>query len=283
MRLTLLGTGGPRPDPHRQGPATLVEAGGLRLLFDAGRGVATQLARVAVDPVQLDAVFITHHHYDHIGGLGDLLMAAWNNGRVKPLPVYGPRRTTNIVAALFNEVYASDIAFRTREAEILGAPISDVTELVQTHDIETGAIELGQGIKVETGRVEHGETALGLEGDWSALGYRVEEGSRVLTVTGDAVAGRDLNRLARGTDTLVVCCYLAGEEIDTEETRFLSEHILAGAPQVARIASEAGCRRLVLTHFRQKSSRLLDLIVSEIRQHYAGDITVGQDLDMLEL
>jgi ribonuclease BN (tRNA processing enzyme) len=43
MRITLLGTGGPRPDPARQGPATLVQVAGLRLLFDAGRGIGRDL------------------------------------------------------------------------------------------------------------------------------------------------------------------------------------------------------------------------------------------------
>ena len=101
MRLTLLGTGGPRPDPDRQGPATLLETDGLALLFDAGRGVATQLARAGVTPEHLDAVFLTHHHYDHIGGLGDALMAAWNNGRDRRLPAYGPHGTGRNVGVPF--------------------------------------------------------------------------------------------------------------------------------------------------------------------------------------
>lgn len=43
MRVTLLGTGTPNPHPDRFGPATLVEAGEQRLLFDAGRGVTIRL------------------------------------------------------------------------------------------------------------------------------------------------------------------------------------------------------------------------------------------------
>ena len=50
MRVTLLGTGSPLPDPHRAGPATLVEAGGLHLLFDCGRGVLMRLAAAGLPP-----------------------------------------------------------------------------------------------------------------------------------------------------------------------------------------------------------------------------------------
>ncbi len=284
MRLTLLGTGGPRPDPDRQGPATLVEAGGLRLLFDAGRGVATQLAKVAVAPEQLDAVFITHNHYDHIGGLGDLLMAAWNNGRERTLPVYGPRGTGAIVAALFGPVYGSDIRFRIREAEVNGAPIAHVTEMVQVIDIEDGVVEPGAAVQVSVGRVEHGESGIGLMDDeWTAIGYRIESGGGAVTITGDAVAGRELARLARCADVLVINCYLAGDEIDSDETRFLSESVLAGGPQVARIAADAACRKVVLTHLRRKSPELLDSLATEIQQIYEGEVVVGRDLLQLEV
>jgi len=284
MRVTLLGTGGPRPDPDRQGPSTLVTTGGLRLLFDAGRGVATQLAKAGVAPEQLDAVFVTHHHYDHIGGLGDVLMAAWNNGRERSLPVYGPRGTESILAALFGVVYESDVRFRIREAESNRAPIAHVAEMVQATDIDSGVVELGAAVQVEVGRVEHGESGIGLTDDeWTAVGYRIESDGGAVTISGDAVAGRELARLARDTDVLVMNCYLAGDEIDSEETRFLSEHVLAGGPQVARIAADAGCSRLVLTHLRQKSPELLESLETEIRQVYAGEIVMGEDLLQLDV
>ena len=61
MHITLLGTGGPRPDPTRQGPATRVQAEGLNLVFDVGRGVASQLAKAGVSASDVDAIFVTHH------------------------------------------------------------------------------------------------------------------------------------------------------------------------------------------------------------------------------
>lgn len=283
MRLSLLGTGGPRPDPDRQGPATLIEVGASRLLFDAGRGVATQLARLEVAPEQLGAVFITHHHFDHIGGLGDLLMAAWNRGLSRPLPVYGPRGTKTIVAAIFETVYRADIRFRIREAEVNGRPIESVADLVTAHDVESGAVAVG-GARVMAGRVEHGETALGLADDeWTAVGYRIEGDGRVATVTGDAVAGRELGRLALNADVLVACSYLAADEIRSAEERFLTADVIAGAPQAARIAAEAECSKLVLTHLRQKSPEELDRMVADIRHLYTGEIVVGEDLLTLEL
>lgn len=284
MRITLLGTGGPRPDPARQGPATLVEVAGLRLLFDAGRGVATQLAKAEISLHEVDAIFLTHHHFDHIGGLGDLLMAAWNSDRTRPLNVYGPRGTRSIVEALFNQIYASDILFRTREAEHLGSPVSHPSDTIRAFDVEAGVIESNPKFRLEVRPVEHGSLALELDADdWSAVGYRIEGDDRSAAIAGDAVAGRDLDRLALDVDALVICAYLAGDEILRDEDRFLSEHILAGAPQAAQIALDAGARKLILTHIRQKPSDSLEVMAREVQSIYDGDLFIGQDLLEVEI
>ncbi len=190
MKVTLLGTGGPRPDPARQGPATLVEVANLRLLFDAGRGVATQLVKADISLHEIDAVFITHHHFDHIGGLGDLLMAAWNGDRTRPLNVYGPKGTRRIVEALFGQIYASDIRFRIREAEMIGAPIPHPSEVFRAFDVGAGVIESNPKLRLEVGPVEHGSLALELDAEeWGAVGYRIEGDDRTVTIAGDAVCG----------------------------------------------------------------------------------------------
>lgn len=111
------GNRGPQPDPERQGPATLIAAGDQLLLFDAGRGVATQLVTARRAPTELDALFLTHLHLDHIGSPGDLLMATWNLHRRRPLPVYGPPGTAEVIDAIFGAVYRADIAFGNLQGE----------------------------------------------------------------------------------------------------------------------------------------------------------------------
>ncbi len=211
-------------------------------------------------------------------------MAAWNHGRDEPLAVYGPRGTSAIVSAVFEQVYAADIRFRIREAELNGHVIRSIADIVTAHDVESGYVEPDPGVRVLVGRVEHGESALDLGDDeWTAVGYRIEAEEKAVTITGDAVAGRDLARLAHNTDVLVANCYLAGDEIVSDETRFLSEHVLSGGPQVARIAADAACNHLVLTHLRQKAEPILEALVAEIQQIYSGQITVGNDLLSLEI
>ncbi|MDE0188575.1 MAG: MBL fold metallo-hydrolase, partial [bacterium] len=63
--VTITGTGMPVPSPYRAGPGVLVQSHGVALQVDAGRATTMRLAALGVSPVDLDAVFVTHHHSDH--------------------------------------------------------------------------------------------------------------------------------------------------------------------------------------------------------------------------
>jgi ribonuclease Z len=90
FKVTLLGTGTPIPDLDRFGPSTLVEAGNLKLLFDAGRGATIRLRQINVSKGSLmskiDALFLTHYHSDHTVGIPDLWLTGWlgTGGRKEP-------------------------------------------------------------------------------------------------------------------------------------------------------------------------------------------------------
>src|ERR1043166_10293485 len=75
--VTLLGTGTPVPLPDRFGPSTLVEAGGQKLLFDAGRGASIRLNQLEVPIGSIDALLLTHFHSDHTVGIPDVWLTGW--------------------------------------------------------------------------------------------------------------------------------------------------------------------------------------------------------------
>src|SRR5262245_51616598 len=109
IRVTLLGTGTPVLNVDRFGMSTLVEAGGQKLLFDAGRGVAIRLYQAKVPLRSIDSVFITHLHSDHIAGLPDLYAtSAQGSGgrRTLPLNIRGPVSCDNVargIELMFND------------------------------------------------------------------------------------------------------------------------------------------------------------------------------------
>lgn len=69
FKVTLLGTGSPVPSMRRFGPGTLVQVNGQDLVFDAGRGVTQRLFQLKMKLGDVDAVFLTHLHSDHVVGI----------------------------------------------------------------------------------------------------------------------------------------------------------------------------------------------------------------------
>lgn len=283
MKIILLGTGGPRPDPDRQGSGLILTDGHAYLLFDAGRGVSNQLVRAGIQPQQVNPIFITHHHFDHIGNLGDVLLSSWNNGRTAPLQIIGPRGTEAIIEALFNHVYAADINFRLVEAAQSESSLVDIRDLVTVTDVEPGLVYDQPGWQVFADHVEHGH-GLGLsQAEWPCLGYRVEMSGGSVAISGDTVPCTGLDRLACGADVLVQCCYLAEAEIIDHDTALVPKYILASSGQVGKIAAQAGVKKLVLTHFRQKSAALMQTIAEDVARDFTGELFLGEDLMEVEV
>ncbi len=89
LAAIFLGTGGSVPSARRSTASVLVARGGERLLFDCGEGTQRQLQR-SLGLVQVDEIYLTHFHADHILGLPGLLKTYDLTDREPPLTIYGP-------------------------------------------------------------------------------------------------------------------------------------------------------------------------------------------------
>jgi ribonuclease BN (tRNA processing enzyme) len=92
LRVVLLGTGmGPRVSLEQFGPSTRVEAGGVRLLFDCGRGATIRLAQLGVPVASVSRLFLTHLHSDHVVQIPDLLLTGWAGAAISRDKYVDPR------------------------------------------------------------------------------------------------------------------------------------------------------------------------------------------------
>lgn len=94
MKLTVLGSGTSVPHPKRASSGYFVEANSGTILLDCSGSIATRMAAAGLNWPELDAVWISHFHLDHVGGLPSLLAgtkhASEMRNRSKPLQIVGP-------------------------------------------------------------------------------------------------------------------------------------------------------------------------------------------------
>src|SRR5262249_62333318 len=81
LHVGFCGTGSPFPSPTRSGPCTAIIAGSRLFIVDAGRGSADVIARMGLQSGRIEAVLLTHFHFDHIDRLGQLGGLHWLAGR----------------------------------------------------------------------------------------------------------------------------------------------------------------------------------------------------------
>ena len=270
MRVTLLGTGSPRVDTDRAGPAVLVEAGGKVLLFDAGRSVVSRLAQLGMHIAKIDTVFLTHLHSDHIFGLDDLWITGWVYQRPQPLTVYGPAGTSSFAGGL-EQAFAYDTAVRNRYAGLDKNAIRLVT-----HEIEPGVVYSKDRVRVTAFLVDHGVVT-------PAYGYRIDFGDRSVVISGDTTYSETLVAHARGTDLLIHEFFAARADLLGKNPRLRRiERYHTNPEQMGRILNEARPRFAVLTHAILAGVRP-DAVMRSLRERYAGKVHMGEDLMQFEI
>jgi ribonuclease Z len=99
LSAIFLGTGGSVPSARRSTASVLISRGGERLLFDCGEGTQRQMQR-SIGLTQVDAIYLTHFHADHILGLPGLLKSYDLTDRETPLTIYGPAGLRDLFAVL---------------------------------------------------------------------------------------------------------------------------------------------------------------------------------------
>jgi ribonuclease BN (tRNA processing enzyme) len=247
VELVVLGSGTAIPRAGRAPSGYWLSIGGENVLLDSGAGTLTRLAEAGCPLQALARVFYTHLHPDHTLDLASLLFALTNPGFGREVPLlelYGPPGLDGLIERL-----------RAAYPGWLAAPDTElrVAELHPDRPLQFPAY------RVCSERTMHTP---------ESQGYRFEakDGGLVVAYTGDTDACAGVVALGRGADLLVTECSFA-------EADYAPGHL---TPQRAgRLAREAGCRRLLLTHF-YPSADAVD-VVAECRREFPGEILLAAD------
>lgn len=273
LKVTLLGTGYPRPVIERFGPSILVEAGKEKLLFDCGRGATMRLYQLKVPFADVTALFLTHLHSDHTVGIPDLYLTGWIFGRKGPLRVWGPAGTAEMMSHL-QQAYQFDIHVRRDVDEKLPAQGA----IVVAKDIEQGVVYENGDLKVTAFTVDHAPVK-------PALGYRIDYAGHSVVLSGDTRYSENLIRFAQGSDLLIhevldPEAYRASDQMySAEQKQKVIDHHTT-PEQAGTVFSQVKPKLAVYSHIVPFDARD---IVAHTRKTYSGPLEVGEDLMSIDI
>ena len=269
MHVVMTGTGSAFPDPQRAGASVAVIVDGTILQFDFGRGVMDNLLRADINPLDIDYVFFTHHHFDHIATYDYFVIASWIGARQEPIQVYGaPGTETMHDGAL--KMHASDEEFV--RFLVANWPPSIPTRPAEEPPLVVKDVLPGVIVKNELFTVTAVSTPHYPEPNKLSLGYRVDSKYGSVVISGDTGPSKALTELAKGADILIHEMMkpdpgmLTGGKFANKEFQENSnkdfEKKKSKRPQtghttpteVGQIGKEAGVKKLVAYHLAPFSS-----------------------------
>jgi len=290
-RLITLGTAaGPTLRADRAQSSNLLIVNGALYVVDAGDRVASRLEKAGIDIREIGTIFITHHHDDHTAGLGTLLSIAWDRNRTKPINVYGPPRTAELVKAA--------VQYFTISAEIRiadGGRTVPIAQVFVGHDVGTGVIYQDTNIKVTAVENSHFDFHKGAaSGKHKSYSYRFETPDRVIVFTGDTGASDAVTELAKGADLLVT---EASSVEDRKQNLINSGRWQAMTPDeqarimrrgteghltlevIGKMATRANVRTVVVSHLTPRvGTDDYTPWAEEVKKHFSGQVLIAKDL-----
>lgn len=254
MKITILGSGTCVPSLKRSSCSVLIEIGQGLLLFDSGAGTMRRLLEAGVTIDRLSHIFYSHLHPDHTGELVTLLFAS------KYPNTYRRLKPFTIVAAGGFVNFYEKLKFAYGEWIELAPGLLRISELNTT-----GRDHLDCGLfDVDSLPMEHTDMS---------LAYRITgPNGKSVVYSGDTDLCDNLVTLAKGVDVLIC------ESALPDEMK-VPGHL---TPSLAgRIATQAGVKKLVLSHFYPECDAVD--IYEQCRKTYHGPLVLAEDLMEIEL
>ena len=277
IRVISLGTGNPNFRRSQASPSWLVEVGnGDKFLFDVGTGSLGNLSALEIPYDEIDKVFVSHLHIDHIGDLDALFIGGWVSNRLHPLRVWGPSGEspeygTEYAVERMKEMYRWDVHARRGKMPMGGANV----EVTEFDFAKTGVVYTERGVTIRSWPALHGADG--------AVSYSLEYGGLKLVYSGDNVPNKWFLEEARDADLLIHETYFTVQQLidfkdyDPERAHFVSNVVHTPPAAVGKLSRLLEPRHAVAFHVFTDFN-IVPEVLAAIRTSYDGPLTLAEDL-----
>ena len=278
--VTLTGTGIPNIAPGRAGAGVFVKHNDIVVQFDAGRATCNRLIEAGLKLADLDAVFITHIHSDHVFGLAELVLSRWIETQfdavATPLPIFAPSGGAARFVKRMLEPYDEDTHIR-REHTGSREVVLDAREFPASFTIAEIWASEDRAVVVEAVAVHHEPVP-------DAVAYRVTTPDGFVVISGDTRVCQEVEDFSRNANVLVHEAFRRAPLEPFMENfprinsilDYHSDSILLGG-----LAQRARVQTLMLTHLGPPPNNEADEkeFSNDIQTGgYTGNCLVGRDL-----
>jgi ribonuclease Z len=292
-KITVVVCGANSPFPSITGTQTQISqactavfVNGQFLLFDAGDGAEITLENLQLPMADLDAVFITHFHNDHMADLGEVIERSWTLGRKHKFPVYGGVGITQLINGI-KTAYELDYSYRMQHHGNDFLPLEYVDVIpnpIEIGDGESKVVYEKDGVVVTAFDVNHPPVE-------PAMGFTITFGGKKVVISGDTAYTDTLLQQSKDADVLVsdsmnkevvaqMEAIAAKNGWSYNETIFhdIQEYHI-DVNELGQLAQSAGVKTLILTHMIPITdpANMHTLYVEPIREHFNGKIIVAHD------
>jgi ribonuclease BN (tRNA processing enzyme) len=204
------------------------------------------LKEAGISIPEINYIFITHFHPDHVADLISLLFAYFHNGTFKnPLDIFGPVGLN---------------AFWKNQLKTYGQWIN--SPIFSFHELKKNTLDLSN-LSLSWKKVSHNE---------ESIGYRFEFEDKIITFSGDSGYCPELIELSKNANIAVIECAYPDSQADPH-------HLNPSA--ISKIANLSGAKKIILTHLYPEVFSANPVQI--IRNTFQGSVVIGNDLDQFVL